>query len=79
MQFTLQFDVENLKFERIEPLAPGMTLENFGINRVKEGLITVSYSADQFESALDLPLFKVVFQESKSPALATLPRLRDWP
>lgn len=78
-QFTLQFDAEKLAFEKIETLAPGMTLENFGLNRVKEGWITFSYHSEGLNLPEEQALFRIIFRAKSSGTLDGALVLADWP
>ncbi|MFN0033608.1 MAG: VPS10 domain-containing protein [Saprospiraceae bacterium] len=78
-QFTLQFDFEKLVFEKIEPLAPGISMEHFGLNRVGRGLVSFAYSSADLESVGQSPFFKIVFRAKGADQLAESLRLTDWP
>jgi hypothetical protein len=76
-QFTLQFDPGQLIFEKTEPLLPGISLENFGLNRVGQGLL--SFSADGLESSAETGLFKVFFRTRGEMVVAEPLGLTHWP
>jgi len=78
-QFTLRFNPEQLVFEKIEPLATGVSLENFGMNRTAQGLLTFSCSSDDLESSDESALFKVLFRVKGNIQLNEQISLADWP
>ncbi len=43
VQFSLLYDRELLEFERIEPIAPGLTGDNFGTNGIANGFLTACF------------------------------------
>ena len=72
-QFTIQFNPEQLVFEKVESLAPGISMENFGLNRTKLGLVTFSYSSDE------VALFKIIFRKKDIGEISEHLRLANWP
>jgi photosystem II stability/assembly factor-like uncharacterized protein len=70
VQFTLQFDREKLAFERLEPLLPGLSLDNFNISRSVDGVLTVCFEnpeafkkSSPFKNSEAAPaLFRLVFR-----------------
>jgi hypothetical protein len=66
-----------LIFEKTEPLLPGISLENFGLNRVGQGLL--SFSADGLESSAETGLFKVFFRTRGEMVVAEPLGLTHWP
>ncbi len=78
-QFTLQFDPEQLTFEHLEPLAPGISPDNFGLNRTAQGLLTFAYSATSPVLSADARLFKVTFRAKNSAPLTESLHLINWP
>jgi hypothetical protein len=76
-QFTLNFDIELLAFNNIIPgTLPGLSLNNFGLNKLNEGVLTTSWNqAPGFEapekgSVLFSLVFEVKAQVSWSEAIA---------
>ena len=78
-QFTLQFDPEQLIFEKIEPLAPDLTLEHFGLNRVGQGFLTFAYSSEDLTLSEESVRFKVVFRSKGRVQLNQQISLANWP
>jgi len=78
-QFTLRFNTEHLVFEKIEPLASGISLENFGLNRTGQGLMTFAASSDDLKSSDEAALFKVIFRTKGNIPLNEQISLVDWP
>ena len=79
LQFTLQFNTGQLTFEKIEPIDPGISMQNFGLNRVGLGALTFSYSSDDFESSDESGLFKIVFSKKRGISWDRSLRLADSP
>ncbi len=79
LQFSLNFDVEALAFESIIPLVGDISIDNFGTNRTKNGLISVAISANQGETIGKTELFKVVFKAKKTGKLSQCLHLGNWP
>ncbi len=50
-QFTLQFNPDQLAFEKVESLSPGISNENFGLNHTAQGLLAFAYSSDDSKSS----------------------------
>lgn len=79
LQFSLAFNERLLVFEKIEPLQPEISLENFGLMRSGQGMISFAYAADG-NAVLDAPaLFKLVFRGKKGMEPEEYLRLADWP
>ncbi|MBV6440188.1 MAG: Ycf48-like protein [Saprospiraceae bacterium] len=83
-QFSLQFDPEQLKFERIEPLLPGLSADNFGINRTASGVLTVCFeNPAAFKPAIEAsstrPLFRIIFKAKSSGSLQTCVQVTEIP
>jgi len=79
VQFTLQFDTDDLIFEKIEPLAPNLSMENFGLNRTEQGLLTFAYSSEDSKPSVEFELFKVIFRKKSDIPLEEALQLTDWP
>lgn len=60
-QFTLRFDPEVMQLEKILPLAPDLSGENFGLPPLG-GVITFSGSGEGLEPFGNTPLFKIIFR-----------------
>lgn len=70
MQYTLNFNAEALKFERVEGGAIDITDENLGLHNSENGIITTSWNEPQgltFDS--DEVLFTVIFRAKTSGKL----------
>lgn len=78
-QFTLKFDSKHLFFEKIVPLAPGISAENFGLNRVGQGLLSFSYSPDDQENLGGSKLFKLIFRTKATGPWSIFLNLTNWP
>ncbi len=85
-QFSVQFDPDQLVFEKIEPLLPGLTADNFGVNRQRTGVLTVSFenkallqtSHSSFQND-EQRLFVVHFRARTNGSLEQMLRLADAP
>jgi hypothetical protein len=75
----LQFDPEQLSFERLEPLSADISSENFGLNRSRQGLISFAYSLETQNNSSPYWMFKVVFRTKKDQDLTEMLRLSNWP
>ncbi|MFN0215216.1 MAG: hypothetical protein ACKVT2_13250 [Saprospiraceae bacterium] len=80
-QFTLQFNPEQLVFEKIEPLMQDISSENFGLNHLKEGLLTFSYAPNnlKYSDGQTASYFKIIFKKKGQGAGSNNLRLVDWP
>ncbi len=78
-QFSIQFDPTKLVFEKIVPLVPGLSTENFGLNQVGQGILSFSYFSDDLQSAMYSGLFKIVFRVKEDVQLNTQLSLANWP
>lgn len=78
-QFTLQFDPAAMSFERVEPLSTDLSVENFGLNRSSQGLITFAYSIETPDNSGPFWIFKLVFRAIKDQDLKEYLRLSNWP
>jgi hypothetical protein len=87
-QFSVQFDAEKLVFEKIEPLLPGLDLENFGTNRAANGVLSVCFEFPEVRkdlttfkklSNLSTPLFRVIFKAKTIGNLNGSLRLSEHP
>lgn len=85
-QFSLRFDAASLDFQKIEPLAPGLSAANFGSNRAREGFLTASFerpesapNARESGASSTESLFKIVFWAKKSGRLNAAVSLESWP
>jgi hypothetical protein len=76
-QFTLQFDPKRLVFEKIESQTPGISMENFGSNRIGQGLLT--FAAEGLELSGETDLFKVIFRTRGKMPLTERIGLANWP
>ncbi len=79
LQFSVQFDPKFLIFEKIEPLTAGLSIENFGLNRTENGLLSFSYSPEKLEESGNTPLFKVIFRLKGTIDYPEHLRLTNWP
>ncbi len=65
-QFTLKFDSEKLDFEGIAPgRLAGLGLENFGLNRLADGILTTSWNGETSGIASGDVLFSLRFSAKK--------------
>jgi len=60
-QFTLSFNTQTLKFEKIIPGTVEMNSSNFGIQKANEGMITASWTTLKPNKNSDLALFTLSF------------------
>lgn len=79
VQFSIQFDAEKLVFEKIEPLLPGLSQENFGANRAASGLLSVSFENQKPSSDSKQLLFRVIFKAKTRGKLSESLRLGEMP
>lgn len=87
VQFSLLYDRDLLEFERIEPLAPGLTADNFGTNHAASGFLTACFENPSMYRKSFSPqntgaarsLFRVVFKARGRGALAQRLSLADVP
>ncbi|HRI58083.1 MAG TPA: hypothetical protein PK228_00080 [Saprospiraceae bacterium] len=90
VQFSILFDTEKLVFEKIEPLLPGISADNFGTNRSAYGVLSVSFenssgwnsiqsaSWNTRENSLR-PLFRVVFKAKTGGRLSNTLNIGENP
>jgi len=78
-QFTLQFNTDQVVFEDWEPLSPGISADNFGLNRTANGLLSFSHSVHDGPLAAGMPMFKLVFRAKRGGASSDLLQIADWP
>ncbi len=75
MQYTLQWDNELLKFKRVDNMnLPGMSINNFGLNRTNEGLLTFAWYDPQLigiTKSSGEQLYEVCFEASVTDAATT--------
>jgi len=75
-QFTLTFDHTSMKFEDVIPNVEGMNVDNFGLTKIENGIITLSWNHNHGLSVDDEAiLFSVVFKGKKEAAVSELLRL----
>ena len=60
-QFTLQYDVDKVVFKGMEAGALGLSEQNFGLNRLSQGLITTSFASAEALANTEGALFILVF------------------
>lgn len=80
IQFTLQFDPEQLTFENLEPVLEGFSTEHFSISKAEQGLITVSF--DRQGAVLGTgtqALFDLHFKARKKGTVTAALRISDLP
>lgn len=70
-QFAMGYDTERLIFDRMEPgKLPGLTLDNFGLNRLKEGWITTSWNEmEENDLSDEVVLFTMHFRAGRRTTL----------
>lgn len=84
-QFSVQFDTDKLVFEKIAPLLPGLSSDNFGTNRAANGILTVSFENyaelknPQFSGNTSQPLFRIHFKSKAKGSLSDHLRLIEKP
>ena len=74
-QFTRDWNADYLEFVEVMPnLALGINLNNFGLNRLEEGVITTSWydEGDAFKKEGDNRLFVLRFQGKRAGQLSSL-------
>lgn len=69
-QFTISFDTKSLKFMQIEPIAPEMTMSNFGVHQASKGLITTSFASVDGIQSTAKPLFILTMKSIGEGALS---------
>ena len=80
LQFTLQFDPEQLVFEKMTPLANGLSAEHFSMLNAEKGIITFSFDREgaMLGSATE-SLFELQFHAKKKGTLSGAVRISDMP
>lgn len=79
-QFTLQFDPEQLVFEKMVPLVEGFSLEHFSTLKAEQGLITLSFDRQGAPLGSGMQaLFELHFQARKKGMMAASLRISDHP
>ncbi len=75
-QFSLFFDPAQLVFEKIEPLAPGLTAEHFASNRAPHGVVSFAFenpwAKNNAPAWSTQPLFRMVFTARRDGVLTKL-------
>lgn len=80
VQFSIVFDPEQLKLESIMPLVDGLSLEHFGMNKVQQGYLSLSFeSGGGTLPAGQQPLFEVRFTALKTGNLGSGLQMGDQP
>ena len=75
-QFTLAFDVTALDFENVRTNLEGMSLDNFGLKKTEEGIISMSWNHNNGLTLDDEAiLFSLSFKGKKDSELSQLLRL----
>jgi hypothetical protein len=77
-QFTLTFDNEAVEFVDLQTgNLKGLGTQNFGLNRVDEGIITTSWNAEDARAEDNEVLFSVVFKARENAQLSNLLNVTD--
>jgi hypothetical protein len=78
LQFTIQFDTTRLQFIAVESMMQDISADNFGINRIQQGLLSISLG-DQQGIRAETGLFKVIFRVKRSGQLQQALKLGSFP
>lgn len=82
-QFSVYFDAEKLVFEKVEPLDPLLTADNFGLTRTAAGILSCAFEQPlvrpQGGFARSRPLFRVFFRARSGGSLGAALHLGDQP
>ncbi|MEZ4925136.1 MAG: hypothetical protein R3A50_02595 [Saprospiraceae bacterium] len=79
LQFSLKFDQNLLQFESLTPLHDDILLDNFGMNRLGKGLLSVSIDNVTSTMEQEFPLFKLNFKANHAGQLKEALRLVNTP